>query len=166
MFSTMYTKQRCNASSSSYNDSRLMISCTTINKQYRVSQHSITHWHCRWNAAEQRSQHSKSPPSLQLSQQSWFGVFPGSFRCCCRSCTRSLFERSLSVCGGATKRRISYQTALTMWPSQLSFNWLKQRPVINSSYYIYRPFIEVSNAVAGWLFGKDAQKAHTIHHNS
>jgi len=37
---------------------------------------SITHQHCRWKAAGQWSQHSRSPPSRQLSQVSWLVALP------------------------------------------------------------------------------------------
>ena len=88
--------------------------CTKVRvKIINNNQWQWANWHCRWNAAEHLSQHSKSPPSLQLSQQSWFGVFPGNFRCCCRSCTLCLLVRSFSVCGGATNRRISYRTSVS-----------------------------------------------------
>lgn len=34
------------------------------------------HQHCRWKAAGQWSQHSRSPPSRQLSQVSWLVALP------------------------------------------------------------------------------------------
>ncbi|CAN7986903.1 unnamed protein product, partial [Ixodes pacificus] len=55
-----------------------------------------THWHWRWKVAGQRSQQIRSPPSLQLSQASWFTVRPlGRCRC------RVFFLHGCSLAGGA-----------------------------------------------------------------
>ena len=60
-----------------------------------------THWQSKWKAAGQRSQQSRSPPSLQLSQQSWLTARP------CLRCSAVRFLRldrraASSLIGGAT----------------------------------------------------------------
>ena len=65
-----------------------------------------THWHCKWKAAGQRSQHSRSPPSLHESQQSWFTDFP-----CRRYSFATLLAlfTGISLTGGATSFWISWK---------------------------------------------------------
>lgn len=64
---------------------------------------AYTYWHCKWKAAGHRSQQSRSPPSLQLSQQSWLTVRPGRRY----SLTGLLgFLEGSSEVGGATNFKI------------------------------------------------------------
>ena len=65
----------------------------------------LTYWHWRWKDAGHRSQHSRSPPSLQLSQQSWFTNLAWR-RYSLRSRNLGFFT-GCELSGGATNRWIS-----------------------------------------------------------
>ena len=66
-----------------------------------------TYWQSKWKAAGQRSQQSRSPPSLQLSQQSWLTALPR--RCSTVLPLRLDRREESSLIGGATSLWICWK---------------------------------------------------------